>query len=331
MLNILQMGLIGAMLALHGEAQSDLGFQPDPEESTVDSALPEYEPTAGVSGSISSVGSETMNNIVALWGEQFQEFYRGVSFGVEGKGSSTAPPALIEGQAQFGQMSRPMKDGEIAMFEAEFGWKPHKLRSGIDCIAVFVHKDNPIEMLTLEQLREVFSVDGPDLTWGDLGVKDGDFARAPVALYGRNSVSGTYGFFKSVAMDNIDYKETVKEQAGSAGVVNAVGEDRFAIGYSGLGKVTSNVRVVPIAIDDFSDPVIPSAATALNGTYPIARYLLMYLNKNPNEDLDPTRREFIRLIFSRQGQEAVLKDGFIPVPADVARSELERIGLKPGF
>ncbi len=302
----------------------------DPD-AAVDPALPEYQAVTGVSGSLRSAGSETMNNIVALWGEDFRSFYRGVSFGVEGKGSSTAPPALIEGQAQFGQMSRPMKEGEIAEFEAAFGWKPHEMRTGIDCIAVFVHKDNPVESLTLAQLREVFSVDAPDLTWGDLGVEHPDYARVPVALYGRNSVSGTYGFFKSVAMDNIDFKETVKEQAGSAGVINAVGEDRFGMGYSGLGKMTSNVKVVPIAIDDFAEPVMPDAASALAGEYPIARYLLLYINKDPNADLDPIRREFARLIFSRQGQEAVYKDGFIALPADVARNELSRLGIEPGF
>ncbi len=297
----------------------------------IDPDLPEYTPVDGVSGSLRSAGSETMNNIVSLWGLDFRDFYRGVSFGVEGKGSSTAPPALIEGQAQFGQMSRPMKEGEIAEFEAAFGWKPHQMRTGIDCIAIFVHKDNPIEMLTLDQLREVFSVDGPDMTWGDLGVEHPDFARVPVALYGRNSVSGTYGFFKSAALDNIDFKETVKEQAGSAGVVNAVGEDRFGMGYCGVGKATSNVRIVPVAIDDYSDPVTPNAETALTGEYPLARYLLLYINKNPNQALDPVRREFARLIFSRQGQEAVYKDGFIPLPASVARNELERLGIEPGF
>ncbi len=320
--------LIGLAGPLHADPELEVNADP---EAAVDSALPEYKAVTGVSGSLRSAGSETMNNIVALWGEEFGTFYRGVSFGVEGKGSSTAPPALIEGQAQFGQMSRPMKEGEIAEFEAAFGWKPHEMRTGIDCIAVFVHKDNPVEYLTLEQLREVFSVDAPDLTWGDLGVKHPDYARVPVALYGRNSVSGTYGFFKSVAMDNIDFKDTVKEQAGSAGVVNAVGEDRFGMGYSGLGKMISNVKVVPIALDDYSEPVMPDAASALAGDYPIARYLLLYINKNPNAALDPLRREFARLIFSRQGQEAVYKDGFIPLPADVARKELVRLGIQPGF
>lgn len=301
------------------------------DDVVVDPALKNYQPTTGVAGSLRSAGSETMNNIVALWGQEFRNFYRGVSFGVEGKGSSTAPPALVEGQAQFGQMSREMTRGEVAEFEAAFGYRPHELRTGIDCLAVFVHKDNPIQYLTLDQVRMIFSVEGPDLTWGDLGLTHPDYIRAPIQLYGRNSVSGTYGFFKSVALNNVDFKSNVKEQAGSAGVVTAVGDDRFGIGYCGLGKMTANIRALPLALDEYAEPVAPTAENALDGLYPLARFLLLYINKNPNAELDPARREFVRLIFSREGQEAVLKDGFVPLPASVARQQLEALGIEPGF
>lgn len=320
--------MVKRMAALAAIALSTLCWAADPD---LDPALPEYQPVPGVAGSLRSAGSETMNNILALWGEEFRNFYRGVSFGVEGKGSATAPPALIEGQAQFAPMSRPMKEGEIAEFEAAFGWKPHELRTGIDSLAVFVHKDNPIEYLTLEQVRKAFSIDGPNLTWGDLGVTHPDYVRAPLQLYGRNSASGTYGFFKSVALNNIDYKASVKEQAGSAGVVSAVGSDRFAIGYCGMGKMIADIKAVPLAIDAYSDPAAPTAENALDGSYPIARYLLIYINKDPNTPLDPARREFIRMIYSRQGQEAVLKDGFVPLPAEIARQELTRLGIEPNF
>lgn len=300
---------------------------PDPE---IDPALPVYTPVQGVAGGLKSIGSETMNNTMTLWAEGFRRHYRAVTLGIEGKGSSTAPPALIEGQAQFGQMSRPMKPSEVDEFVKHFGYEPTHLRAGIDCLAVFVHKDNPIASLSLEQLRAAFSVAGPELTWADLGVTDPAYATRQVSLYGRNSASGTYGYFKDAALGGADFKDTVKEQAGSSGVIAAVGADPFGMGYSGMGRVAADVRVVPLSIDG-SEAFSPSAEHALSGLYPLARFLYLYINYDPTTAIDPLRREFIRFIFSREGQEAVVKDGFIPVPADIAREELQKLGLEPGF
>ncbi|MEN0019342.1 MAG: substrate-binding domain-containing protein, partial [Planctomycetota bacterium] len=181
----------------------------------VDPELPDYEPETVVAGSLKSAGSETMNNIVSLWQQTFQEFHGGVAVGVEGHGSSTAPPALTQGQVEFGQMSRPMKQQEVDKFKEEFGYEPAKLRTGIDCIAVFVHKDNPVKSLSLAQIERAFSQSGPDLLWGDLGVDDPAYRNRPVKLYGRNSASGTYAFFKNVALRDNDFKDTVAEQPGS--------------------------------------------------------------------------------------------------------------------
>ncbi len=306
------------MLSSFGRAQ-DL----DPE-------LPRYEPVGGIAGSLKSMGSETMNNLVTLWGEGFRKHYRSVTIGIEGKGSSTAPPALLEGQAQFGQMSRPMKPSEVDEFVRRFGYEPTHLRAGIDCVAVFVHQDNPVRSLSLEHLRDAFSVAGPELTWGDLGVTDPAFARHPVSLYGRNSASGTYGFFKSVAMGGADYKDTVKEQAGSSGVIAAVGSDKYGIGYSGMGRLTADVRAVPLSMDGY-DAFEPVADNALSGDYPLARFLYLYVNYDPTGELDPLRREFIKYIFSREGQEAVIKDGFVPVPASIAREEFKKLKLESGL
>jgi phosphate transport system substrate-binding protein len=296
-----------------------------PEPVHVDPKLPDYKPTQGVSGTIKSIGSDTMNNVMAHWGDDFKKFYPSVKIEVEGKGSSTAPPALIEGQSQFGPMSRAMKASEIETFEKKFGYKPTALRTAIDTLAIFVNKDNPLNEITLEQAKKIFSVAGPDMTWSDLGVKDAKLAGQPIILYGRNSASGTYGFFKEHALGGADYKASVKEQPGSSAVVQAVGSDPAAIGYSGIGYKTAEVKMLKIKT---ADAVVEgNYETALSGEYPLARFLYLYVNKGPNETLDPIRAEFIKMIFSKTGQESVIKDGYFPVPANIATEDLKKVGL----
>ena len=224
------------------------------QQVKVDPAIAAYQKTSGVSGNINSVGSDTMNNMMALWGEMFLKMYPNVKIQVEGKGSSTAPPALISGTAQFGPMSRAMRATEIDQFEAKFGYKPTQIRTSYDALAVYVHKDNPIEKLTLAQVDAIFSKTRKRggkavTTWGQLGLT-GDWANRPISLYGRNSASGTYGFFKEHSLKNGDFKDTVKEQPGSASVVQGVTEDRFGIGYSGIGYRTSGVKAVALAEAD---------------------------------------------------------------------------------
>ena len=296
----------------------------------IDSKLPTYRPVSGVSGNIKSIGSDTMNNLMTLWGEEFKGFYPAARIEVEGKGSSTAPAALIQGQAQFGPMSRPMKSSEIDAFEQRFGYKPTALRTGIDALAIFVHKDNPLEKISIDQVTQVFSVAGKDMTWGDLGVTDRAWASRPVSLYGRNSASGTYGFFKDVALQGNDYKASVKEQPGSSAVVQGVASDRFSMGYSGVGYATADVKMLKVSLDG-GDAFGPEAEYANSGEYPLARFLYVYINADPVNGLDPLRAEFVRLIFSKQGQEVVLKDGYYPVSANVAREDLKACKLDPKF
>jgi len=299
----------------------------------VDPAFQPYPPASGVSGTLKSIGSDSLNNLMTLWSEGFRARYPSVRIEIEGKGSSTAPPALIEGTAQFGPMSRPMKGAEVDAFVKRFGYEPASFRSAVDALAVFVHKDNPVACLTLAQLDAVFSKTrrggaAADVrTWGELGLT-GDWAQAAVSLYGRNSASGTYGYFKEVALFDGDYKDTVKEQPGSSTVVQGVASDRYGIGYSGVGYATADVRAVPIAASA-GEPCHPATAErAYAGEYPIARFLYVYLNKPPNAPLDPLRAEFVRFVYSRQGQEAVVKDGYFPVPASVAREDMTKLGLE---
>jgi phosphate transport system substrate-binding protein len=302
----------------------------------VDPGLPDYKPTAGVSGNIKSVGSDTMNNLMTLWAEGFKKHYPSVNVEVEGKGSSTAPPALIAGTAAFGPMSRPMKPSEIDAFEKKFGYKPTALGTGVDSLAVFVNKDCPLESLTIPQVDAIFSKTRKlgfplDLTkWGQLGLKE-DWANSPISLYGRNSASGTYGLFKEKALGEGDYKDSVKEQPGSSTVVQAIAKDKFGIGYSGIGYKTPDVKALALAKDDSSDKVAANQDNAYSGKYPLARFLYLYANVKKGAQLDPLRREFIKFIFSKPGQEVVVKDGYFPVSAAIARKSLEEAGIKPTF
>jgi phosphate transport system substrate-binding protein len=305
---------------------------------TVDSQLPDYAKTGDVAGSIKSIGSDTMNNEMALWAEGFRSFHPEVKVEVEGKGSSTAPPALIAGTSNFGPMSRSMKSKEIDEFEKRFGYKPVQLRTSIDMLAVYVHKDNPIKGLTLQQVDAIFSETRKGgytkdiTTWGDLGLT-GEWKDKPISMYGRNSASGTYGYFKDHALFKGDYKNAVKEQPGSSSVVQGIASDKFGIGYSGIGYMTSDVRAVPLS-GETGDGVTYMAAepdNAYSGDYPLARFLYLSVNYKPGSQLDELRREFVRFIFSKQGQEVVVKDGYLPVPAAVAREELKSVGIEPTF
>ncbi len=295
----------------------------------VDPSIPGYSKVSGVSGNVNSIGSDTLNNLMTFWAEGFKKQYPNVRIQIEGKGSSTAPPALIAGTAQLGPMSREMKAEEIDQFEKKYGFKPTPIRVALDGIAVYVNKDNPLKELTLQQVDAVFSKNRScgakknPAKWGDLGLT-GEWANQPISIYGRNSASGTYGYFKEVALCKGDYKDTVKEQPGSASVVQGVSSDRFGIGYSGIGYKTSGVKALRLgktANAMFGD----EAENVYSGKYPISRYLYVYINQAPNKPLDPMVREFVKYILSQEGQQNVVKDGFLPLTAPVAKQEIAKL------
>jgi phosphate transport system substrate-binding protein len=296
----------------------------------VDPAIPSYRRVSGVSGNLNSVGSDTMNNLMTLWAEAFIKIYPNVKLQVEGKGSSTAPAALIAGTAQFGPMSRAMRATEIDQFESKYGYKPTELQTAFDALAVYVNKDNPLEKLSLDQVDAIFSKTRRRnykenvTTWGQLGLT-GDWANRPISLYGRNSASGTYGFFKEHTLGNGDYKDTVKEQPGSASVVQGVTEDRYGIGYSGIGYRTSGVKPVALAEKQGGGFSSGSYEEVKTGKYPLARFLYVYVNKAPGKSLDPLVKEFLRLVYSKEGQEVVVKDGYLPLSAELVTKELAKL------
>jgi len=298
----------------------------------VDPALPNYTKASGVSGNFTSVGSDTLNNLMTLWAETYKRNYPNVNIQIQGAGSATAPPALIEGAANFGPMSRVMNAKEIEAFEKKFGYKPTAVPAAIDALAVYVNKDNPIKGLSLQQVDAIMSATRKcaapaDITnWGEVGMT-GDWASRPIALYGRNSVSGTYGYFKEIALCKGDFKRNVAEQPGSASVVQSVTGQIGAIGYSGIGYKTSGVRALPLSKKTGEPFVEADAKHAIDGTYPLARVLYFYVNKRPNQPLAPLEREFVKLVLSKQGQEVVIKDGFVPLPAALAAKALKDMGI----
>ncbi len=297
------------------------GSQAVCETVTVDESLPGYSKVSGVSGNLNSIGSDTLNNLMTFWAESFKAQYPNVNIQIEGKGSSTAPPALIEGTAQLGPMSREMKAKEIDDFEKKFGYKPTEIKVALDALAVFVHKDNAISGLTLQEVDSIFSSTlkrggQPVELWGAVGLPS-PWDKKKMSLYGRNSASGTYGFFKEVALDKGDYKATVKEQPGSSSVVQGVASDIGGIGYSGIGYKTSGVRALPLG----EKPGIffePTLENCLSGDYPLSRFLYIYVNKKPGQPLDKLTQEFLKFVLSKEGQLVVVKDGYFPLPAEIA-------------
>lgn len=299
----------------------------------VDPNLPEYTAVSGVSGNLNSIGSDTLNNLMTLWAEEFSRFYPNINIQIQGAGSSTAPPALTEGTATLAPMSRGMRQSEIQAFEQKFGYAPTELAVAVDMVAVYVNKDNPIEGLTIPQIDAVFSATrrcagNADITrWGQLGLS-GAWDNRDFALYSRNAVSGTYGFFKDNAMCGGDFKSSINEQPGSSSVVQGVTESINGIGYSGIGYRTSGVRVVPLATQQGGKFVEATADNAASGEYPLARFLYVYINKHPNKPLDPQTKEFVKMLYSKQGQDVVFRDGFVPITNTIAAKYLQALGIE---
>ena len=316
------------LLAAMGLSAGLLSFNASAVQS-VEAGIPDYQKASGISGNLSSVGSDTLANLMTLWAEEFNRAYPNVNIQIQAAGSSTAPPALTEGTSNLGPMSREMKDDELEAFESKYGYKPTAIPVAIDALAVMVNKDNPVKGLTMEQVDAIFSTTlkcggAKEIeTWGDAGVSA--WASKSIQLYGRNSVSGTYGYFKEHGLCKGDFKNNVNEQPGSASVVQSVTSSANGIGYSGMGYTTSGIKMVPLAKKGSTNYVEATPANAVNGTYPLTRYLFVYVNNKPNQPLAPLDGEFIKMVLSKTGQQVVIKDGYIPLPAKVVEKELAKL------
>ncbi len=298
---------------------------------TSDVALMPYKRVSGISGNLSSVGSDTLANLMTYWAEEFKRRYPNVNIQIQTAGSSTAPTALVEATAQIGPMSRMMKTKEVEAFEQEYGYKPTAIKVAVDALAVFVHEDNPLKGINFEQLDAIYSRTlrcgglEPINRWGQLGLT-GSWQNRGIQLFGRNSVSGTYGYFKKRALCRGDFRNNVNEQPGSASVVQSVSTSLNAIGYSGIGYKTTGIKAIPVARegDDYVEATIENS---VNGRYPLSRFLYVYVNKHPNKPLAPMEGEFLRFILSSDGQKIVQKDGYIPLPVAVVEQNLAKLGL----
>ncbi len=296
------------------------------EPLKVDVNISDYVKVQGVAGNLNSVGSDTLNNMMTFWAEGFRKQYPNVNIQIEGKGSSTAPPALIEGTSQLGPMSRQMKSKEIQVFESKYGFKPTTIGVALDSLAVFINKDNPLKEMSLQQVDAVFSKTHKGgmadiLTWDQLGLS-GEWSNKPISLYGRNSASGTYGYFKEKALFKGDYKDSVKEQPGSASVVLGVTEDKGGIGYSGIGYKTSGVKAIPLAGKTGETAYEPTYENVMSGKYPLGRMLYINIVKEPNTPLPTLVKEFMKYVLSKEGQEIVIKDGYLPLTAELVKQQL---------
>lgn len=293
----------------------------------LDPKLPPYVKTRNLTGNLTSIGSDTMNNLMTLWAEAFYKYHPAVRIQVEGKGSSTAPPALLASTAQLGPMSRPMKDSEVDAIVEKLGFEPTAVVGALDVLAVYVNRNNPLKSLSVPEVDAIFSktrrlgFERDIRTWGQLGLS-GDWARKPISLYGRNAASGTYGYFKDHALGGGDFKDEVKEQPGSASVVQGVSEDLFAMGYSGIGYATTGVKALALAAKPGEQAYEATYENCLQGKYPLARSLYIYVTKDPRKPWDPLVAEFLRFVLSRQGQEVVIKDGYLPLTASMVEEQL---------
>jgi phosphate transport system substrate-binding protein len=298
----------------------------------IDPALPPYKGSPVADATIKAVGSDTLGDLMRIWADGFTKLNPNVKIEVDSKGSGTAPAALLDGTAQLGPMSRPMRSEEYEALEKKFGYHPTSLPVAVDALAVYVNKDNPIECLTIEQLDRIFSKThlysgGKDVaTWGDAGMT-GDWASQPIHLFGRNGASGTHDTFVDAVLAHGEFKDSLKEEPGSAEVVKMVAGDKLAIGYSGIGYLTEGVRAVPLAATSADKCHDTSPGEAYSGSYPLSRYLYIYLNKAPAKPVDAEILEFLKYVVSRDGQIGTIKSGFYPVTNATRLKDLSTFGV----
>lgn len=271
-----------------------------------------------LSGNLSSVGSDTLGYLMTLWGEDFSRQAPGVNVQVQASGSSTAPTALAAGAAQLGPMSRPMQVDERQAFEARYGYPPLAVPVAMDALVVVVNQRNPLQQIEPRQLDAIFSVTRlcgathVPVRWGDLGLKQADWSDRGVQRYGRNSASGTWGFFKQQALCNGDFRSDVAEFPGSAAVVQAVAGNPRSIGYASFGFHLSGVKTLSV-VNASGDAVAPDAKSIRSGQYPWTRPLYLYVNKAPGKALPPLVSAFLKQVLSPQGQRRVSEAGYLPL------------------
>jgi phosphate transport system substrate-binding protein len=305
-------------MTLHNPAWGQLKPQ-------LDAKIPTYQPVTALSGEVRVAGSETMRPLTGAWADSLHLLYPSLKVHVTGRGSETGLALLFEGKVQIAAMSRRLNQQEIVEFKREFGYEPTEVPVGIDALAVYVHKDNPLPGLTLAELDAIFSDERRRgllynlRQWSDF-MFEGEWTDAPIRLYSPNRLSGTTSFFREHVCNEAPLKKHVNMLAGSASVVVAIAQDRLGIGFSGIGYRTSDVRTVPLASVAGGRLVEPTFQSAMDGSYPLRRPLYLYINKAPKSPVSPAVAEYVKFALSQQGQQSVIAKGYYPLPAqDITR------------
>lgn len=332
----LTVGLFAALLVSGFAMMAVIGRAAPPEyaaESSGTAAPASALPRLGaLTGTLSSTGSDTLHNMMMLWRREFAALHPQLNIQIQSSGSATAPVALIEGTASLGPMSRLMLSTEQRRFRNRFGYDAYAVPVALDMLAIYVHQDNPLQQISMAELEAIYAQNRrcsfhPAIKrWGELGLT-GAWQTRHLAVYGRNSASGTYAFFRQRALCNDDFQARVQQLPGAAAVVRAVSLNVNGVGYSGFGQQIAGVKMLAVSKENTTEAILPSAEHALSGAYPLARLLYIYVNKAPEQPLPLAEREFIRFILSAKGQQLLLNDGLVPVPEQLAQQISRELGL----
>lgn len=314
----------------------------------VDSGIASYVPKTGISGGIAIAGSDTMQPIIAKIASAFRQWQPNIKLAVQGGGSDAAMIAFVQNIAASRRgdgnvrghlssndvtilaSSRPLTEAERQTFHSRYGFEPTEVPIALDAVAIYVNYQNPLEGLTLDQLDAIFSktrkrgAAAAITTWGQLGLQEG-WEQQPIRLYGRDKRSGTRTFFLHTALLNGELNPDLREAPGTAMEILDLSRDAAGIGYAGIGFQASTVRILPIAEKAGAPFVLPTAESATNGSYPLARPLYLYAKRSPKGELDADVAEFLKFVNSREGQETIAKAGVFPLSASQVTTNLQAL------
>ena len=298
----------------------------------LDPNLPFYRPVEKLSGELKLGGSNTLSHIASVWIDGFRHFYPDVNISIEVNGSRQAVSDVSAGKTQIGLLSRTIGRSEVDEFRKVHGFNPTVLTPCLERTAIFVHKDNPIAGLTVAQVDAIFSTEcrrGADKycgTWKQFGL-EGDWAGQPIVVHGRTKDTGSQVFLQQKVLLGSPFRDDLQTHPTNVKMLQAIAKDPSAIGFSGLSYATPQVRAVPISFAEGEDFVAVDSAEAARGRYPLVRQLQFVVKHDPKEKMPAVEQEFIKYVFSRLGQEDVVKAGFQAIPARPARVALDAVGL----
>ena len=309
-------------------------------------AYPDYAPQGNLSGELHSMGTDVMDTLTLAWLEIFRKAHPQVEATLEARGANTTFPGLTSGASQLGPISRAITAKETEAFVKKFGYAPTEIRVSLGTYdafglsppsVLFVHRDNPLNELTLAQVEEIYAKDGKITTWGQLGLT-GEWAEKPIAVWGLRLPNGTATYFSDAAMHGRDFRSTMivrpmaeglsrsAQRAPNGGVqafvdiLAGVAQDRFALGYAAPGYDATGLK--PLAIGGVS----PTRENVASLRYPLVRFTYIYVNRAPGKPIEANTKEFLRIVLSKQGQELVAqRSGFLPLPPHIAREELGKL------